>query len=403
MAGGASRLNRYRVDLHVHIGRNSLGQPVKITGAKDLVFSNIAAEAGRRIGLHLVGIVDCASPRVLGDIDELLDSGDMKPAPGGGIIYGACGATVILGAEIEAGLPGGPGAHYLCFMRDIDSMKQFSRKLEPFITNIGLSTQRARLEPLYLAELTTDLGGLFIPAHVFTPFKSVYGTCARRMKEVFGSGAPSLISGIELGLSADTAMADSIGELGGYTFVSNSDAHSLPKIGREFNIMAIESPSFDELRMALARRDGRRVVANYGLDPRLGKYHVSACEVCNGRFHIDQTEDVRCPVCGSARVVVGVSDRLAKIADEPRPDTPLHRPPYRYQVPLEFVPGIGPAKIQALVQALGSELTALHDATLQQLSSVVGEPLAALILKARTGQLAIEAGGGGTYGKARAD
>ena len=91
---------------------------------------------------------------------------------------------------------------------------------------------------------------------------------------------PTLIDGIELGLSSDTKMADQIKELHDYTFVTNSDAHSLAKIAREYQVMAMEESTFIELRKALKGEEGRKIIANYGLDPLLGKYHKTVCAKC---------------------------------------------------------------------------------------------------------------------------
>lgn len=79
------------------------------------------------------------------------------------------------------------------------------------------------------------------------------------------------IAAVELGLSADSEMAGYISELDSYTFLTNSDAHSLGKIGREYNVIELARPSFSELKLALERKAGRRVSANFGLNPRLGQ------------------------------------------------------------------------------------------------------------------------------------
>lgn len=163
--------------------------------------------------------------------------------------------------------------------------------------------------------------------------------------------------------------------------------------------MDMERPTFSELALALARRDGRGVRLNYGLDPRLGKYHLSGCDTCGARFSVQPGEPRVCPKCASHRVVVGVADRLAEIADHPTPHSPPHRPEYRYQVPLQFIPGIGPARIKALVREFGSELAALHDAPFERLARVVGDTLAGRIIDARSGALRLDAGGGGAYGR----
>jgi PHP family Zn ribbon phosphoesterase len=101
--------------------------------------------------------------------------------------------------------------------------------------------------------------------------------------------------------------------------------------------------------------------------------------------------------------VRGVSDRVDEIADFAEAKSPAHRPPYRHQVPLQFVPGVGQARIAALIQAFGSEMAVLHRATRDQLANVAGQRIADRIVAAREGKLAIEAGGGGTYGRTLSD
>ena len=75
----------YAADLHVHIGRSDSGRPVKITAAGDLTFENIAIESAQRKGIDIVGVVDCASPPVMEDIDGRIEAGQMVPPPGGGL------------------------------------------------------------------------------------------------------------------------------------------------------------------------------------------------------------------------------------------------------------------------------------------------------------------------------
>ncbi len=395
-------MKQYRTDLHVHIGRSSQNEPVKVTGARDLTFENVARRAVTSAGLEIVGIVDCASPRVIRDVRRLLDCGHMTELDGGGLAYSVpdgAAVTVIPGAELEAELPGGCGAHYLCYLPTMEAMGEFSAEVGRHMTNVDLSTQRVRTAPRDLASLARGLGGLFVPAHVFTPHKGVLGGCVPRLADAMGPGGMDLVDGIELGLSADTPMADTIAELARYTFLSNSDAHSLPRLGREFNVIVAEEPSFAELAMALRRQNGRKVAANYGLDPKLGKYHLSGCDTCGARFSLAPGAARICPACSSPRIVVGVADRLAAIADNPVPHSPPYRPDYIYQVPLQFIPGLGPARISALVKAFGSELSALHDVAEGELAAVVGARIARLVVQARAGTLRLDAGGGGEYGR----
>ena len=148
--------------------------------------------------------------------------------------------------------------------------------------NIHLSSQRIYCDGRTLQEKVREMEGLFIPAHVFTPFKSLYGKGVKRsLTEVFD---PQLIDGIELGLSSDTTMVSGIRELQPYSFVTNSDAHSLGKIAREYQVLQLAAVNFIELKKALHGQDGRMITANYGLNPLLGKYYQTVCEkACNKR------------------------------------------------------------------------------------------------------------------------
>ncbi|MNE49922.1 hypothetical protein D3C80_1444750 [compost metagenome] len=194
-------------------------------------------------------------------------------------------------------------------------------------------------------------------------------------------------------------MAAWISELDRYTFLTNSDAHSLKKIGREYNKLALAAPTYREFEKALAGAEGREVEGNFGLNPRLGKYHRTYCASCN--YIIDEASAAveRCPYCGKTKLVRGVLDRILTIADRSAPEIPENRPPYHFQVPLEFIPGLGPAKLELLLHHFGTEMNILHQAPHDELTSVVGDELASKICDAREGKLRLETGGGGIYGK----
>lgn len=387
----------YVCDLHVHIGSSSGGRPVKITAARDLTFENIAIECARRKGIDVVGVVDCASPPVLEDIRALVGSGEMVEQAGGGLRY-RDQVTVLLAAEFETYEEGGGQSHHVSYFPSVEALAGFSDALSGHVTNMELSSQACRMPARELLELALAFDAIFVPAHCFTPHRSPYGSCVERLGEMFGDAWES-VRAIELGLSADSYLADRIGELSDRSFLSNSDAHSLPKIGREYNIIEMQAPTFDEFGMVLRRNGGRGIEANFGLDPRLGKYHRTFCEECE-RIARGEPPVLECEVCGSENVTLGVLDRIVQIADydEPRPSS--HRPPYRYQVPLQFVPGVGTVTLNKLIKRYGSEMAVLHEAGSEDLAQTVGTKIAALIVQAREGTLPLQAGGGGRYGKA---
>ncbi|HEY8495974.1 MAG TPA: endonuclease Q family protein [Limnochordales bacterium] len=392
-------LTEYFADLHVHVGRSGDGRPVKIAASTAMTLPRVLEECRRRKGIDLVAVVDSASPGVQADMEALIVSGELAPQPGGGLRYGD-GPVLIPAVELEIAGEGRGPAHYLLYLPDLAAVRGVARFLAPRVTNLQLSTQRVRTRAAELLRLAEDHGGVLVPAHAFTPHKGFYGACADRLTDVFGAAAER-IPAVELGLSADTAMADQVSELEAKTFLSSSDAHSLNRIAREYTALALAAPTFAELVLALRRETGRRVTANYGLDPRLGKYYRSACLAC-GAIAGQPPPVVACARCGSRKLVKGVLDRLAEITDRPAPASPPHRPPYVHQVPLEFVPGVGRRTLDRLIAACGSEMGVLHRASREQLSAVAGPAVAERILLARTGQLPVQAGGGGIYGRVEA-
>ncbi|MCJ8011152.1 endonuclease Q family protein [Paenibacillus sp. KQZ6P-2] len=393
------KLDEYYADLHIHIGRATSGQAVKITGSKDLTFANIAKEAAGRKGIDMVGIIDCHSPEVQKDIMDCLYAGEMTELEGGGISYR--GTTIVLGSEIEIYEEGKGAAHLLAYFPNLSVMQHFTAWMTKHMKNVNLSSQRIYVSGITLQEEIYARGGIMIPAHVFTPHKGIYGNVAPRMSEVLDL---SMISGVELGLSADSEMAGLISELDDFTFVTNSDAHSLGKIGREYNRIRMKEPSFHELVLALGYAEGRRVTANYGLNPRLGKYHRTYCLSCS--LILDQDQDTvitgACPYCGGTKKVQGVLDRILEIADRKEAWMPADRPVYHYQVPLEFIPGLGKATMKRLLDRFGTEMSILHRASEEELAEVVGAGMANQIVQSRNGSLLLTSGGGGTYGKVAA-
>ena len=387
-------------DLHIHIGRAENGKPVKITAAKSLNFANIAKECAERKGINVCGIIDCASPYVIEDIEKFLKTGDAYELKDGGIIY-KDKVCIILGSEVETSEISRDGkkgaAHNLCYFPHLDDIKAFSNELSHHLKNITLSTQRTDLSGYDLIDMVERYNGILIPAHAFTPFKSYYGNCVDRMKDIFKEKFDKIFA-VELGLSSDTYLADMISELEDKTFVTNSDAHSLPKIAREYNKMQVEDISFKEIVKALKGEDGRKIIANYGLDPKLGKYHRTYCDNCNKT--IETKEPVcTCPYCNSNKVTFGVFDRIELIKDKKDSKSPKNRPPYIYQVPLQFIPGVGGKTIETLLKTFETEMNILHNLSYDDIEAVVGEKAAINIENSRSGNVKVNSGGGGNYGK----
>jgi len=390
-------LKEYFADLHIHIGGGSDGSPVKITASRKLNFPNILKEAAFKKGLDLIGIIDCASPVVLNDIDEMMKDGRMQELEKGGILFSEQ-LLVLPGAEIESREENGGQVHYMAFFPKIKNIKEFSLTMENYITNISLSSQAASLTGKEIFKIVSYHGGILIPAHIFTPHKSFYGRAFDSYSEIFSDDEWDEIPAVELGLSADTDMADLLPELKEKSFLSNSDAHSLPKIAREYNILELEELNYEEFVKALKRDSGRGVKKNFGLNPELGKYHRSHCENCDRIFSKEEAV-LKCPECSEEKMIVGVKDRILDIAPRKEPKSPEHRGEYIYQVPLLDIPGIGSKTAEKLFDNCGTEMDILHNLTPEELNNCTNSRVYKKLMKAREGDFSFQSGGGGTYGK----
>ena len=386
-------LTSYFADLHVHVGKDMYNQPVKITASSKLTITNILKNASRTKGIPLIGVIDCHAPAVQQELYSLIEENQAYELADGGVRFEH--VTLLLGAEIQIYDDHCKGPiHILCFFPTLDKIATFTQWFKQRVTNVTLSSQRYYGSAIELQEVVKALDGLFILAHVFTPFKSAYGKGVRKsLAEVFDL---MMINGIEIGLSADIEMADHIQELHPFTYVTNSDAHSLQKIGREYQEIRMEEPSFHEFALALAQKEGRSIVKHFGLHPKLGKYYHTVCSFCGEQMMAYQKE---CPNCHQHKRIKGVTDRIAELTD---PNTlKPSRPPYIYQVPLEYLPGIGPKTYDKLIEKFSTEMNVIHSVPYDKLIEVVRPNVAQMILDMRAGKLAIEAGGGGVYGKVK--
>lgn len=381
---------RVAADLHIHIGKTDNGQAVKIPTSPDLTLKNILRAAYEIKGLQLVGIVDAACLGVISDLEKAADLGIIEPLNGGGFSDGR--VALFLGSEVELAHPKTRGAaHFIGFFPTMSDIKAYANEARKFLTNAYLSTQKTRLSPDDWLDLVIDNHGVAIAAHAFTPHKGVYGNCVSRLEEMFSK--PEKFTAIELGLSADTQMAELIPDTHSYSYISSSDAHSLQKIGREFTIYELPELSFASWVSALQGENGR-ILATHGMEPLLGKYHRSFCPACRRTAH-EEEPVLSCPQCGGD-VVLGVWDRILSIA-VPSEHAP-ERPPYVSHIPLEMIPEVGREKRQKLYRT-GTEIEILYEKPLDELAGVVGQSAALQIMRARQGKLGLIPGGGGKYGK----
>ncbi|MHA6251040.1 endonuclease Q family protein [Oceanobacillus sp. CAU 1775] len=381
-------MNNYFADMHIHIGRDYLNKPVKITGAKTLTLTNILIEASRNKGLDLIGVIDCHAPNVQAEINDLIAKGICYELEDGGIKFEKL--TLILGTEIEVYEESCQGPiHVLCYFPYLEKMELFTEWLKGRMKNINLSSQRYYGTAKDLQYKVKELSGLFIPAHIFTPFKSLYGKgVVTSLTEVLDA---DLIDAVELGLSSDTSMANGIEELSRYTYLTNSDAHSLAKIAREYQKVQMTCPSFKEFEWALHGINNRKIVNNFGMNPKLGKYYHTVCKNCL----FPNPEKQICINCGSNKIINGVKERIEALSSA---NVEQIRPAYTHQVPLEYLPKLGPKTFEKLIDNFGTEMNILHNIEKAELEKVIPEKLAQAIIDNRKGRLEIIPGGGGRYG-----
>lgn len=422
-------MRKVLADLHVHVGRAG-GRPVKITASPRLTCAAALEEGWRRKGLSAIGLVDCMSQPLLDELRQLLAEGKLTVARGGGLLLATPGMPregllVVPGSEVELLVHGAP-VHFLVYLPDLKACSALRGVLSPHIHNADLGSQRAHgLSPARLTELAHDLGGVCGLAHAFTPHRGYFGSTGRPLGALSPGGvcqgAVCAVDFVEMGLSADTALAGLLPELDSIPLLASSDAHGPAAIAREATELTIEHASFAEILKALTGKQGRTISAYYGLDPRLGKYHRTACDTCGFVAAAGDPPVLACPACGErGRLTCGVLDRILVLSGLSSPHAPAQahttaqadgdsqppgrgrpeRPPYHHHVPLTFVPSVGPATRERLLERFGSEIAVLHHLPEAELIPVAGPKAAAMILAARRMELSLTAGGGGTFGRA---
>ncbi len=314
----------------------------------------------------------------------------------------------IIGGEIEDC----NRIHHLFYLPSIESAEEMREKLlgRGNLDCIMCGRPKLRVSAEEFAQKVDECGGIFGPAHSFTPYTGAYAF-HDSMKTLYGKMHEKLLF-IELGLSADSNLADRIKENHSYSFLTSSDAHSPwpHRIGREFNRVKMDKPDFNSLKKALAEKSERLITLNAGLNPKEGKYHCTACNSCFAKYSLSQAEQLKwkCIKC-RGEIKRGVRDRIAMLANLKEGSHPAFRPPYLHLLPLAEIiqqsvgaKGIETKAVQSrwigIVEKFGNEICVLVDAKESELLEAdkeVGENIIAF----RKGLVLYIPGGGGEYGK----
>ena len=217
------------------------------------------------------------------------------------------------------------------------------------------------------------------------------------------------IYAIETGLSSDPQMNWRLSALDNITFLSNSDSHSLPKIGREVNVFDTKL-SYPALREAIVKKDPKKFLYTVEFFPEEGKYHYDGHRLCNVVMSPEESkkQNNQCHVC-KRPLTIGVLNRVAELADRREGEKPKNVIPYKSLIPLQEIiadaqhQGVGTKRgkveYEKLILQIGTEFTVLLDATEEELTKVTSPEIAQGILRVREGKVKIEPGYDGEYGK----
>ncbi len=251
---------------------------------------------------------------------------------------------------------------------------------------------------------------LVVPAHAWTPWFSIFGSKSGfdSIEECFGDYSKYIFA-IETGLSSDPSMNWRLSSLDKISLISNSDAHSPRKIGREANVFDTEI-SFSSITEAIKQKDPKKFLYTIEFFPEEGKYHFDGHRLCGVSLEPKETKKYNeiCPKCGRP-LTVGVLNRVEELADREEGKIPQGAIPFKNLIPLEEIiadalgvlPGgkQGAIEYQNLINKFGNEFSILLDAPEEDLKKSTLQEIAKGIIKVREGRVAIEPGYDGVYGK----
>lgn len=370
-------------------------------------------------GIAVMATGDFTHPKHLKELEE-----ELEPAEDGLFVCknDPDGTRFMLTAEVaniftQAGK--GRRIHTLLFAPSIESAKEIQKRLARLgnITSDGRPMLGFPVKKLVRLVMDVSSDCLVIPAHVWTPWFSVFGSKSGfdSIEECFEEESEHIYA-LETGLSSDPVMNRRLSTLDKYTLISNSDAHSPAKIGRESNIFSCPT-TYHDIITAIKN-------PTYGLNgtieffPEEGKYHYDGHRDCGVLLSPDQTRKLNgiCPVCHRP-LTLGVAYRVEELADRTKEtaeailsqentDTKIR--PYISLVPLQEIiaeamqTGEGSSRVrkeyQRLVQLAENEMNILLWKSEEELRPFVPEPILTGIQRMRAGQTNIRPGYDGVYG-----
>lgn len=308
---------------------------------------------------------------------------------------------------------GGKGRriHTLFGVSSLAAAKKVNKKLEQLGFNItydGRPIIGLDVKELAKMYLDADSQALIIPAHIWTPWFSLFGSksgfdsieeCFEEMSEY--------VYAIETGLSSDPEMNWRVSNLDTTTILSNSDAHSPQKIGREANVFGWNDVTYSSLYESVKQNSQ----LNYTIEfyPEEGKYHLDGHRKCEVRLEPKETKKHKgkCPTCGLP-LVIGVMNRVEELADQTVKESKHPKVPFKHIIPLpeiiasSFGCGVNTKQVntefEKMVENIGTEFHILLDADMKEIEDVANPLVAEGIKRMRAGTVHIEPGYDGVFG-----
>lgn len=394
------------VDLHMH-------SHFSRATSKHLDLFGIA-RYGRMKGVDVIATGDITHPLWVEEIERQLEedgSGFLRhrdrSVPGAEILFTLFGEVASIYSK------GGQGrrVHTLFGVSSIAAVKKVNARLESLGYNIRydgrpiIGMDVAELAKIYL---DADPQALIIPAHIWTPWFSMFGSKSGfdSVEECFGDMAQH-VYGIETGLSSDPNMNWRVSNLNRMTILSNSDAHSPQKIGREANVFEWNERNYAQMFRSIKNNTDLEYTIEFY--PEEGKYHMDGHRKCQVRMEPAETKQHSglCPKCGLP-LVVGVLNRIEELSDQSVDKSGYGRVPFKSIVPLPeiiastFGCGVSTKRVTAeydrLIEGLGNEFYILLDASVDELRRVANPLVAEGIERVRDGRIHIAPGYDGVFG-----
>lgn len=303
--------------------------------------------------------------------------------------------------------------HSLLLAPTFQAMEKISKVLGSIgnIVSDGRPILSLDIKDLIKIVLEASPDCMIIPAHIWTPHFGLFGSKSgfNSMEECFEEMTPHIYA-LEKGLSSNFAMNARISELDKYTLLCNSDAHSLPNLGREANIMNIQDFSYQGITQVLKNNNPQEMIAGIEFFPERGKYYGNGHRACS--MYSNQEDTIAqygiCTACNKP-MTIGVLSRVNELADRTSEQAAAFMRKNHTVLPLQDVIadfyGVESSskKVQALyfamLENLGSEFFILLQASIEEITRCSNLEIALAIQAMRQGSVTVEPGFDGEYGK----